>query len=212
MFSLHLTKILSKLDEMPESLVDALYILENYKYLIVFPLTIIEGPIISVISGFLVYLGVMDFWGVLVVLVIADVLGDCMYHTIGRYSLRFEWARKLVGFFGYSSKSEAFLEEHFKKHKFKTFLFAKYAHGVGAVIQIASGIAKVNFVYFVFFSLFSTIPKILILVSIGFYAGSSIAKIDGILSTVALIVFSSFALLIIGYVALNRHVKSFFAK
>lgn len=197
---------------MPESLADFLYVLENYKYIIVFPLTVLEGPIISVISGFLVYLGVMNFWGALIVLVVADVLGDCMYHMIGRYSLRSNWARKMVGFLGYSDKSEAFIEQHFKKHKFKTFLFAKFAHGVGAVIQIASGIAKVNFGYFFLFSFFSTIPKILILLSIGFYAGSSIAKIDGILSTVALVVFSIFALLIVGYITLNKRIKNFFAK
>ncbi len=58
---------------MPESFSDVLYILENYKYIIVFPLTVLEGPIISVISGFLVYLGVMNFWGALLVLVVADV-------------------------------------------------------------------------------------------------------------------------------------------
>lgn len=212
LFSLHLPKMLSELDEMPDSLTDVLYILENYKYIIVFPLTVLEGPVISIISGFLVYLGVMNFWGALAVLVVADVLGDCMYHMIGRYSLRSNWARKMVGFFGYSDRSEAFLEQHFKKYRFKTFLFAKFAHGVGAVIQIASGIARVNFGYFFIFSLLSTIPKILILLTIGFYAGSSIAKIDGILSTVALVVFSASVLLIIGYVTLNKHVKNFFAK
>lgn len=196
---------------MSDSLSDVLYILENYKYIIVFPLTVIEGPIISVISGFLVYLGVMNFWATIMILVIADVLGDCMYHMIGRYSLRSDRAKKLVGFFGYSHKSEVFIERHFKKHKFETFLIAKFAHGVGAVIQIASGIAKVNFGYFLIFSFISTIPKTLILVSIGFYAGSSIAKIDGILSTVALVVFGSLFLLVFGYIMLNKYIKSFFS-
>lgn len=193
-----------------DSPTEILSVLETYKYLIVFPLTIIEGPIISIISGFLIYLGIMDFWIALPVLVVADMLGDCGYHIIGRYWRQAKWARRYAGFLGYSEHSEVFLEEHFRKHKFKTFLFAKFAHGLGAVIQIASGIAKVNFLHFILFSFFSTIPKILILVSIGFYAGSSIARIDGVLSTVALVVFGSFVFLIISYILLNKYMRKFF--
>ncbi len=195
---------------MEDSLINILSLLENYKYLIILPLTIVEGPIITIICGFLVFLGIMKFWIVFPVLVLADVTGDCIYYFIGRYSLRSDWARRYASFLGYTKESEFLIENHFRNHKFQTFLFAKFAHGVGAMIQVASGIAKVNFLYFFVFSLFSTLLKASILVSIGFYAGSSIAKIDGFLSILAFVVFGTFILFIGGYILLNKHIKRFF--
>lgn len=194
---------------MLESPAEFFSLLESYKYLIIFPLTIIEGPIIMIVSGFLVYLKVMDFWAALLVLVIADMLGDCGYHLIGRYWKSSNWVREYAGFLGMTEEREKLLENHFRKHKFKTFLFAKFAHGAGAIIQVASGIARVNFLHFVTFSFLSTIPKALILMTIGFYAGSSIAKIDNLLSSIALVTISILLVIVISYLILDKRIKRF---
>jgi membrane protein DedA with SNARE-associated domain len=64
---------------------DILIILEKYKYWLIFPIVIIEGPIIVVISGFLVYLGFLNAYITYIILVIGDSIGDSMYYAIGRY-------------------------------------------------------------------------------------------------------------------------------
>lgn len=167
------------------SLSDIVTILEEYTYWLIFPLAIFEGPIIIIIAGFLAYLGTLNFFIAYTVVTAADILGDCLYYSIGRFWRSSTRIKKIGYFLGYSDKSEEFLENHFKKHKMKTFLVAKFAHGVGATVQIASGIAKVNFAEFVGYSILGTIPKVLILFTFGFYAGQSYAKIDGYLGYIA---------------------------
>ncbi len=191
----------------PES---ALTILEHYKYLIIFPFTIIEGPIIIIISGFLVYLGFLNSISAYIILSLADIIGDCLYYTIGRYWREWRWIKKYMSYVGYNENSEAFLESHFRRHKGKTFLLAKISHGIGGAIQITAGIAKVNFWQFLFYSVVGTLPKTLVLMLIGFYLGNSYIKIDGLFNYIALITISISILIVFFYIVLQKRLKKFF--
>ena len=188
-----------------------LTILEHYKYLVIFPIAVIEGPIIIVVSGFLAYLGILNIYVAFFLLVIADTVGDSLYYLIGKYWRRALWIKKIGKFLGYNEKSEEFLENHFQKHKVKTFLIAKFSHGVGSSVQVASGIARVNYFEFVLLNLLGTIPKTLILMTIGYYAGDSYIKIDGYLDSIAFIMIciSLFSLL---YLISRKMVRDFLAE
>lgn len=188
---------------------DALAILEQYHYWLIFPIAIFEGPIIIVISGFLVSLGILNPFVAYVILVVGDTVGDSLYYLVGKYWFRGGWVKKLGRFLGYAEGDEDFLENHFKKHKIKTFLLAKISHGIGGSVQVASGIAKVPYLEFVWLNLIGTIPKTFILISIGFYFGSSYTKIDNYLNDIALIVISVVILAIL-YLILNKYIKSYF--
>lgn len=187
-------------------------ILEHYKYLVIFPIAVLEGPIIIVISGFLVFLGYLNAVTAFCLLVVADMLGDSMYYSIGKYGGRSVWVKKYGKIFGYNENSELFLEEHFRKHKGKTFLLAKISHGIGGAVQMASGVAKVDYLEFLFFSFIGTVPKTFILMLLGYYAGSSYARIDKYFDSVAYVVISIFIITIIFYILLNKYSQKFFKK
>lgn len=171
---------------------ELLSLLGQYKYWVIFPIAVIEGPIITIISGFLVNSGVLS--GILAysILVVADVLGDTVYYFTGRFWRSSNWVKRLMGFFGYDENTEVFLEEHFRKHKFKTFLIGKFTHGIGGMIEIASGIAGISFWQYLFISFVTTLPKSLVLITIGYYAGVYYEKINGY--------FQNFAFITIGLV------------
>ena len=175
---------------------EAMIILEHYKYWLIFPIAVFEGPIIIIISGFLVSLGYLNVIVAYVVLVVADMIGDSLYYLLGkswRKSLR---VKKYTKFLGYDEKSEAFLEEHFRKHK-----------GVGGAVQISSGIANVSYFDFIWFSFVGTSIKVFALMIVGYYLGSSYIKIDSVLDRVALVVVS-ISFLLIAYVFINKYAKN----
>ena len=58
----------------------------QYKYLIVFPLAVLEGPAVSIILGFLVSLNYFHFGAALIILVLADLFGDILYYLIGKHA------------------------------------------------------------------------------------------------------------------------------
>ena len=188
----------------------ALGLLEHYKYLIIIPIAILEGPIITVISGFLVSVGYLNWFIAYPILVLADLVGDCLRYVVGKYCGRILWVKKMAEFFGYNEKTEKFLENHFQRHPGKTFIIAKLSHGVGSAVQIASGIANVNFWRFVWFNFLGTIPKAFILLIAGFYLGTSYMKVEGYLSVISIITISILFLLILSYILLNKYSKKFF--
>ena len=60
------------------------HLLAQYKYLLLFPLSIVEGPAITVIAGFLCAGGYMNPFIALPVISTGDVIGDTIYYSLGR--------------------------------------------------------------------------------------------------------------------------------
>lgn len=164
---------------------EALAILEHYKYLVVFPITVIEGPIITVIGGFLSYLGYLNIYAAAFLLMLGDWIGDGLHWVLGRYYSKANWFKKIGKYFGYDENKEKVIEEHFKKHPKKTVILAKVSHGVGGLVQIAAGMAKMDFWDFMKYSLIGTVPKTLLLFSLGYYLGSSYEQINTYMNRVA---------------------------
>ena|SRR5258708_5692531 len=182
--------------------------LEHYKYLLIFPIAVFEGPIIIIVSGFLVFLGYLNPLVAFVVLVVADTIGDALHYLVGKYGQSLAWVRKLVSYLGYNDKNKELLQNHFDKHRAKTFILAKFSHGVGGIIQIAAGAVGVDFTQFLLLSITGTIPKTLLLLIVGYYIGDSYEKINGYLHLIAFIFIGAFVLGFI-YMMSRRFVKDF---
>ncbi len=196
---------------MPLSPEHALALLEHYKYWIIFPIAIVEGPIIMVISGFLVFLGILNPYATYGILVVGDLVGDSIYYTIGRFWRKSVWVKKIGYFIGYNENSEKNIEDHFQKHLYKTLFFAKFSHGIGGTIQASSGIARVNFFKYLWINFIGILPKTLILMTIGFYLGEYYLRIDGYMRYIAFFTIG-FVLIVVLYFVFKKHVKRFLGK
>ncbi len=158
---------------------------------------VIEGPIITVISGFLIKLGFLNATITVPLLIVGDITGDLLHYYVGKYISRFGWAQNLGYLFGYKKKKEKTLEENFKKNTGRTILLSKISHGIGGIIQISAGVAKVDVKEFLTYSFIGTVPKALILLLLGYYIGSSYQKIDSIFDAVANVTITIFVLVIL---------------
>lgn len=190
---------------------DALAVLEHYHYWLIFPIAIFEGPIIIVISGFLVSLKILNPFVAYAILVLGDTVGDTLYYLVGRFWFRGGWVKKVGRFLGYAEEDEDFLESHFRRHKIKTFILAKMSHGIGGSVQVASGIARFPYFEFIYLNLMGTIPKTLILMTLGFYLGASYNKIDSYLDYIAVGVISVFVIVFLSIFS-KIIVKNYFGK
>lgn len=193
------------------SLQAILSLLEHYKYLVIFPVTIIEGPIATILSGFLVSLKYLNGPFTYILLVVGDIIGDILHYLIGKHWGR-ERIKKWGRFLGYNEKTEKFLENHFVHHKGKTFILSKISHGLGTAVQIAAGIARVDFWEFLWWNALATFPKTLILFLIGFYAGNSYVKINEYLGLIGLATALLLLGLIVAYVLLSKFSNRYFSR
>src|SRR5450755_4508342 len=83
---------------------DIVSLLTHYKYLLLFPLAIVEGPILAVIAGFLCVNGFLNPLLVLPIIVLGDITGDSICYSLGRWGMP-EFIKKIFFRFGLNPKS-----------------------------------------------------------------------------------------------------------
>ena len=57
----------------------------RYKYQVIFPIAVFEGPIITLICGFLLSLGYLSLIPTLIIVFLGDVISDTFLFGVGRY-------------------------------------------------------------------------------------------------------------------------------
>lgn len=180
----------------------------RYSYLILFPLIVVEGPIVTIIAGFLVALGFLDFIPAYLTIIAGDLAGDTLYYAAGRWWLK-STLDKVFSFLKIDKENITKLETSLKTHKGKVLFFGKLSHAIGGVILFAAGKAKVPFKDFLKFNLLATLPKSLILLAVGYYFGSTVSNFSKYLSFTVLGLFI-FTLVLIGLYFLVSYVASKF--
>jgi len=150
----------------------------QYKYIILFPLAIFEGPIIMVVSGFLYHLGYFPFLPLYLTLIIADLVGDFIWYGVG-----YHFGRPII------LKHEA----KFHNHQNKILFISKMTMGFGFahVTLITAGAVKVSFKKYVLLNFLGGFIWTGFLMMIGYFFGNLYTVIEDqfkIVSVIALII------------------------
>lgn len=182
---------------------DLFSLLLQYKYLILFPIVVVEGPIATVVAGFMASMGLMNFYVAYAVIVAGDVAEDCLYFALGYWG-REKLIRRWGKFLGITVERVERLENHFGKHTGKTLIIGKLSHIFGVVVLLAAGLAKIKFWDFFKFDFIATLPKSLILLIAGYYFGKAAIRSIESFDAVALETFLVVILLIAAYFAIKK--------
>lgn len=144
----------------------------KYRYLLLYPVAIVEGPLVTLASGFLVSAGVMDPFIALPIIAAGDVSGDILYYLVGWFGERRTLTRAIINFCRFGSVKEK-VEKLYGRHGGKFLLFGKLTHALGAVFLIGAGYSRMDFLRFVWYNLLGTLIKSGILMYVGFLAGAA---------------------------------------
>ena len=171
------------------------YLILKYKYFVLFPILVVEGPIATLVSGFLASpnMHVFNIFFLYFFVFFADICGDNMYYWIGRLT-----GKKILERFKIWKKKETdyelALKEYFSKKGGVTIMFAKISHGFGWPSMVAAGGAKMSYLRFNFYCTITSIFKSAILLFIGYYYGkayiqmvSYIGDLGALISTIFII-------------------------
>ena len=88
----------------------------QYKYIVLFPIMVFEGPIITILAGFLSSLGYLNIFIAYGIVVMGDIVGDSLYYAAGRWSKQFiftRWGR----YIGVTTERMTLLRRFFARHR-----------------------------------------------------------------------------------------------
>lgn len=148
-----------------------------YKYLLLFPVSVVEGPMITVLGGFLSKQGVFSPLGVFWVVLLGDIVGDAFYYHVGKVAKQATLVR-FGKYLGFSASNLAHVEQQFKTHGRKLLASGKYTEGVGTLMLIAAGAAGFPYSEFLVWNALVAMPKVFGCVLLGYYFGAAYEQLD----------------------------------
>ncbi|MFH1393183.1 MAG: DedA family protein [Patescibacteria group bacterium] len=177
-------------------------LLTNYGYFILFPISVIEGPIVTIVAGFLASLGILNFFIVYVIVTLGDVLGDNAFYWAGRLGNNF-----FSRFFEKRHEKVERVKEYFRVNERKALILSKVFYGIGAAGLFTAGSLKVPYKRFLTICLLTTAVQSVALITIGVLFGQAYEQLNKYLNyyTTATIVVG----LIIIFVIAIRKLKLF---
>lgn len=186
-------------------------LLETHKYLILFPVTIFEGPLITIIAGYLSSFGFLNFFIAYGVIVLGDTVGDILYYSAGRWG-RWKFFRQWKRFLDVKESLVGKMEKYFGRHSGKTLFLGKFGYGIVGSLLFASGLAGVSLFRFLLFTFPATLIKSMILLLIGFYFGYAYKQIAFYLDYSSYTMIGVAVILILVYFYLQNRAKKIIRK
>ena len=153
-----------------------LQLLASYQYLILFPISVIEGPIVTIIAGFLTTIGIMKIAIVYLVVLLGDVFGDTIAYFAGR--LGGVGLSIFETFFRITPKKLEHAKRFFDTHHNKAIVASKVFYGVGTAGLIAAGVLKIPYKRYITTCFFTSVLQSAVLIFTGIIFGHLYIQID----------------------------------
>lgn len=151
-------------------------LLAEYKYLIVFPLAVLEGPIITIIAGFLSTLDVLNPLWVYILIILADLVGDTIYYVLGRYGDKA--LPRIVRFLGLTHEKIEAAKNYFNEHHRKAIILSKLIHGIGTAGLFVAGNIRVSYRRFILICLGTAMLQSAVFLAVGILFGHAYVQIS----------------------------------
>lgn len=149
----------------------------NYKYLILFPLAIVEGPILAVIAGFLCTSGFLNPLLVYPILVLGDITGDTILYVFGRWGIPVFLKRVMKKSDQNNERVNRF-QNFISVHPNKFIPLSKISLGIGFAGILIAGNSKIGYQKFIRLCLITSALLYLVYLILGLLFGAAYAEIN----------------------------------
>jgi membrane protein DedA with SNARE-associated domain len=147
----------------------------EYRYLVIFLGTFIEGEVVLIAGGFLVYEGYLDFTVLLLIATLAAIIGDNFFYWLGRsqrVGAKHPWAARFLNFIGENRLFKG--EEFVRRHGGKSVFFVRFFYGLRFAGAMTAGYLGMGFGRFFLSNLIGSFAWAFIIGSLGYLFGHSI--------------------------------------
>ncbi len=180
-------------------------LVSQYGYAVLFPIAVIEGPAVSIVAGALVASGQFDVVAVALMLIAADLVGDAVYYSLGRWG-HSPFLRRLERWLSLTKERFKPLEDGFRRHDWKILLIGK-TQPFGSVILFFAGATRMPIGRYLVFNLLATVPKVALFEGAGYFLGAGITHSMKYIDYVTFILFGVGAVMLYSYYRVRKYLK-----
>ncbi len=174
-------------------------------YLLILLVGIIEGPFMALAAGIAVALGYFNIYIIIVLAFLGDTIGDLFYYGLGYLGSnfnKFAFLKKLI-----NQPRAQKIKKILLNNTVRAVVIIKLSPGVGFLGLIVLGSIRASFKKLVKTAILVSIPKSILFVLIGYWAGQAYLQLDKTIAQGRYIVLGITIFLLLGYFAYLKLVK-----
>ncbi len=177
-----------------------LALLLAYKYWLLLPLAVVEGPAVALIAGFLVSMGVLELVPTLLILILGDIIPDLTLYWLGKTGHQTRLVKKL------GNRLDA-VEHFWHEHTFKSMLLSKWAFGLSPALLMSAGLARLPLRRYLPTALFIAASNYSVLCFLGYKFGDSYRMVNHSLEIAGVVVTLGIVFFVTGFILVSRIAK-----
>lgn len=178
----------------------------QYRYWILVPLAIFEGPIIAFLAGTFVALGYLNIFLTFFILFLGDNVPDVIYYLFGRYGERKRLIRRYATKIGIDEEHFDIIRRLWDKHPAKMMLFTKVAYGLSTPLLISAGIVGMPLRLFARYAVLLGVVQYGTLFVLGYYFSSSLRLVSDTVKVIQMAV-AGFVVVVASYYFFARYMR-----
>ena len=184
----------------------------EYRWWILVPLAIIEGPIVALVAGTLAAVGYFNIYVLCVFFFIRDVGMDLVYYAVGHYGGRTAFVDRMMKKIGVTADHLSRVHDLWERRPGMAMLVGKLAYALSIAFIVVAGVVRMNLGKFIWYGSLVAVLQYGILLFAGYFFGASMG--DNILHILENIqyVIAFIALAIIAYYLISWRMRQKFLK
>lgn len=190
--------------------------ISSWGYAGVFGLMVLESSSLPVPSevvlpfaGYLVSMGLLNFWLVVIVATVAAIVGSLIDYYIGLKGIEILAKKRILGHVILSMDQLAMAGKWFEKYGSFAIFIARLIPGLRTIISFPAGAARMPLVKFLVYTIAGCLLWNVVLIYVGYYLGINWTEVADISHYIIIAVIVGFAAIVITYFVLrNRQRKA----
>ena len=171
------------------TLADTTKLILEYRYAILLPLALIEGPIVAFVAGTLASLGYFNIYTLAIFFFVRDMAMDGLYYVLGYYGGRTSFVRRTLAKLHVTEEHLDGVRLLWEGHPLSTMFIGKLSYGVGSTFVVVAGIIKMRILTFFKYGAIVAITQYWSLLALGYFFGNSFGgKISNILQNMQYVI------------------------
>jgi membrane protein DedA with SNARE-associated domain len=179
----------------------------EYRYWILVPLAMIEGPIVAFFAGTLASLGYFNIYVLAIFFFARDVIMDGGYYALGHFGGKTrlaKWLLKKVGVTPEHLEQVRLLWEH---NAGKTMFFGKLSYGIASSFIVVAGMVRMPLKKFFAWGAIVAILQYGVLLMLGYYFGNTLGgTIETVLTNIQYLIAGA-SLFIVAYFLFTYYMR-----
>ncbi len=184
----------------------------HYRYWILVPLSLVEGPVVAFIAGTLASVGFFDITFLAVFFFIRDIALDAGYYALGHFGGKTRFAQKMLARLGITADHLGRVRALWVRRPGWTMLIGKLSYGIASTFIVVAGMVRMPLTLFFGYGALVVVLEYGSLLFAGYFLGASFGGSAARLISSIQYLIAGASVVLVAYYLISWKMRSSFLK